>query len=481
MSEVLQRLSGFGPVLVAAIISLAMRAEHLDQEFSGYHSWRQTQTQTTILCFAFEDASILDPRLGAVRNGTTIERYEFPLMQWMWSLPYRLLGDRPFWSRLMSFVCSLGILFAFHRLLLHLGAKASTATIGGICMVFSPLFYYYSINPLPDLLALAFGMGTLAVGTSALASPQKLISGTALLAVATACKLPFIVLAPCLFPALVFSWVDDRKSAVKALMVASMIMAPVVIWYAWVIPGWEGNAVLSGGSSSTADTLEILKYVWTMMLPEMILNYANVPFFMIGAVVLWRNRLYREPRLAPVLLCIPSAMAYYFYELHPIGKAHDYYLFPLFPFLFCAVAAGAGTLLGSARWTRTVLVPLAVLPVACYIKADVRWRPTGLNAQLWDHAAPLRQILPPDALCVVGNDESQRIFLYHLRRHGWAFNSDVLNREWLEGYMAQGATHLVSVSRTVETDLHIAPLLGPLIYSDGDVKAFELNRSDLRP
>ena len=479
MSEALLRLRGFGPVLLAAIMSLAMRAGHLDQEFSGYHSWRQTQT--TILCFAFEDANILNPRLGAVRNGTTIERYEFPLMQWVWSIPYRFLGDRPLWSRLMGIVCGLGILFAFHRLLLHLGAKATTATIGGICMVFSPLFYYYSINPLPDLLALAFGMGTLAVSTSALSSLKKLIYGTVLLALATACKLPFIVMAPCLLPALISSWGDDKSKAMAALAVALMIMAPVAAWYAWVMPGWAGNVILSGGSSGTASTFEILKYVWTMMLPEMILNYASVPFFIIGVLVLWRNGLYRQPRLAPVLLCIPTAMAYYFYELHPIGKAHDYYLFPLFPFLFCAVAAGVGAVLGSARWAKAVWVPLAVLPITCYLKADVRWKPTGLNAQLWDYAAPLRDILPPEALCVVGNDESQRIFLYHLRRHGWAFNSDVLYSEWLQDYMAQGATHLVSVSRTVENDPHIAPLLGRMIYSEGDVRAFELNPTHSQP
>lgn len=481
MSEALKRLTGFGPVLVAAIISLAMRAGHMDQEFSGYHSWRQTQTQTTILCFAYEDANILDPRLGAVRNGTTIERYEFPLMQWVWAVPYRLFGDRPLWSRLLGWVCSLGILFAFHRLLLHLGARATTATIAGICMVFSPLFYYYSINPMPDLLALAFGTVALAVGTSALPSHQKLLFGTVPLALATACKLPFIVLAPCMLPALFTLWGDDKRKALLALMAAMLIMAPVAAWYAWVMPDWAGNVVLSGDSTGSAGTFEILKYVWTMMLPEMILNYANVPFFIIGAAVLWRKGLFRDSRLAPVLLCIPTAMAYYLYELHPIGKAHDYYLFPLFPLLFCAVGAGVGAVLSSPRWARTVLVPLAVLPVTCYLKADVRWKPTGLNAQLWEHAALLRQILPPGALCVVGNDVSQRIFLYHLRRHGWAFNSDVLYREWLDDYMAQGATHLVSVSRTVENDTNIAPLLGHMVYAKGDVRAFELRTSHTRP
>jgi hypothetical protein len=121
-----------------------------------------------------------------------------------------------------------------------------------------------------------------------------------------------------------------------------------------------------------------------------------------------------------------------------------------------------------------VLLPLIVLPITCVLKAEVRWKVSGLNKDLWEHAAPLRAMLPMDAKCVVGNDVSGHIFLYHLRRKGWTFKDDALTEEQLQQRIQEGATHLVTNSPTVEAQAGIVALVGEPTYTSEGVRAYRL-------
>lgn len=474
--ERLHILERVGPILVIALLSLLMRAHHVGEEFAGYHSWRQTQTQTTVLNFAFEDSDILSPRVNNLGSGTDVLRMEFPLMQWLFAWPYRWLGDHPAISRLLTFLLGLITLFAFRKMVLRLTGSALTAGIAAVCLVFSPLFYYYSINPMPDNMALMWSMLGLA---TAVGSGQmglgRFVLASLFFSLAAACKLPFIVLAAALFPAWFQMLRDGGSKGVLAVLFGLMLLLPTVVWYAWVIPTWEGNAVLTGGWDDPRETFEILKRVWTMVLPEMILNYANVPFFLIGLWVLFKRRMWKDRRTWPILAILPFIYAYYFFEMHAIGYGHDYYLMPFVPLLFAAVAAGVHWSLSQAHGRRRwILLPLVVMPITCFLKADVRWKVTGLNRDLWENAASIRTMLPADAKCVVGNDISGHIFLYHIRRKGWTFKNDDLSPERLERLMAQGAIYLLTNSAPVD-ERFSSSHLASLTYESEGVRVYRLD------
>lgn len=108
----------------------------------------------------------------------------------------------------------------------------------------------------------------------------------------------------------------------------------------------------------------------------------------------------------------------------------------------------------------------------------MRWKVSGLNLELWTTAEPLRNAIPSDAKCVVGNDVSGHIFLYHLRRKGWTFKDDGLSSERLETLIRDGATHLVSNSTMVEHSPELRPLLTEVAYSSGKVRAYRLTREE---
>jgi hypothetical protein len=79
---------------------------------------------------------------------------------------------------------------------------------------------------------------------------------------------------------------------------------------------------------------------------------------------------------------------------------------------------------------------------------------------------------------VAGNDISQRIHHYALRRKGWAFMDDSLPVEYLEQYVNQGAEYLVSTSRMVEEDAAIQPYISELVFNSEEIRAYRLHRKN---
>jgi hypothetical protein len=96
------------------------------------------------------------------------------------------------------------------------------------------------------------------------------------------------------------------------------------------------------------------------------------------------------------------------------------------------VVLGARFVLGlKPPFRKWILLPILVLPNTCFLKADMRWA-NGAKQGQWVHAEALRKAIPEGSLCVAGNDVSQRIHLYALRRKGWTFMDDSLPEEWLK-------------------------------------------------
>ncbi len=462
-------------VVIVALLCLAMRGQHIAQEFTGYHSWRQTQTQTTVLNFAYEDGNILNPQVNTFHNGSTVQRMEFPLMQWLFSWPYRLLGDHPAISRVLTFLMSIVSLLAFYQLVMQLAQSKLLAAVASYCLAFSPLFYYYSINPLPDNMALMFALLGLAAISNNRVSWQRFAVAALWLSLAAACKLPFIVFGAALIPTWLSWCISAPKKAIASAIIGLVLFLPTLLWYAWVIPTWEGNMVLNGGWDNPRNSFDILKSVWTMMLPEMLLNYASVPFFVLGIWQFIKRKMWTRSALWPVLLTTPLVVAYYLFEMHAIGKGHDYYMMPFVPILFLTVALGAHFVLRlNPQFRKWILLPILVLPITCFLKADVRWA-NGAKQGQWVHAEALRKAIPEGSLCVAGNDVSQRIHLYALRRKGWAFMDDSLPVEYLEQYVNQGAEYLVSTSSAVEEDAALQPYLGELVFDSEEIRAYRLH------
>lgn len=467
------------------LISLLMHEKHFSKDLMSLHVWRQTQTQSTIQSFYHEDMNILNPHRNERGNGSGVFRMEFPIMQWLTACLYMVFGNHIIITRLFMFVIGIFSVFGMYKLLLTLFNNEIPALIGAWAFNFSPCFYYYTINPLPDNFALCASIW----GMFAFFKWQKesnmfflLLSGF-FLSLASLSKLPFILYysVPLMYFISYRYKKGTRKESMKlAILFFSFLLLPLT-WYSYVIPDWKGNGIVEGMANNEVPIsliFEYLKHNLISTLPELLLNYASVPFFLFGFYFAYKKKLNKHPFFSLILVWGISILLYFFFEINMIAKIHDYYLFPFYPLLFILVSYGAFNLYTAKyRYSKSlVLIILAVLPLTAHLRMKVRWNTEdpGFNKDLLEYKAELQNAVPKDALCIVGNDESHYIFFYYIDKNGWGFDHDNLSYFQMKKMIREGAKYLYSDSRSIDTHQDIMPLLDHLVLEKGSVRVYEL-------
>lgn len=474
-------------LVVMPLLSVAMHWRTFQLDLMGAHVWRQVQTQTVVNNFYREDFNILNPRLDPRGSGDGIERKEFPLMQWLFACVYKVLGEGVLISRILTLLIGFGTLAGMYRLNHVLFRDRLAAFAGAWALGFSPAFFYYTVNPLPDNFSLCCAVGGLAFffDWHKRRNLYLLLISSLLFSVAALCKLPFIIYfaAPLLF--FLSDFLSKKETGVFAqrLLVGAVFLAFPIAWYVWVIPGWgEGTGVAQGILDNQTPVGTLLRYVFDNLvstLPEMLLNYASVPLFIAGFYFLFVGKKWRDRRFALFATVGFLAILYFFYEINMIANVHDYYLFPFVPLLFVLVGYGAFRLLSGTPWqARFALFCLALMPLTAFLRTRNSWNPQspGFNRDWLIHRDELKAAAPPDALCVAGNDASYQIIFYYVGKKGWPFASDRLDAERLRGMIGEGAQYLYSDARQVDENPEIRPLLDSLVLERGSLRVYRLGR-----
>lgn len=475
--------------LLILIISTLMHLPHFSKDLMSIHVWRQTQTQTTINNFYEEDMNIFHPKRNDRGDGDGIFRMEFPLMQWMVAGVYKGLGNHIIITRLFMFILGLISVIGIYQLLFSLFRNPVLAILGAWAFNFSPAFYFYTINPLPDNLALCcsvWGLALFFLWHGSRRIVYLLMSGF-LLSAGALCKLPFILFY--IVPIVYFTReiINRKESFLKitgpALSALGFGILPVA-WYAWVIPQWGRNRIIMGmldNRISFTQSLDYLQFNLISTLPELLLNYGSLIFFLAGFFFLYRRGAYRDPRFQLILALGIGLLFYFFFELNAIAKIHDYYLFPFYPLLFMLVAYGAYHMLFSRLKLLKYLsiLCLVILPLTCYLRMQSRWNPDspGFNSDLLEHKTELRGAVPKDALVVAGNDESHHIFFYYIDKKGWGFDSEYLTEEMLDMMIRKGAKYLYSDSRAVDENESLKYCLDEMILERGSIRVYRLRNN----
>lgn len=472
--------------LAFPLLSLAMHSFLFDLPLQGIHAWRQCETASNVSLFAAEGYGMLDPHVYSLEWEGGLKRMEFPIMQWLFALFFKVFGEHVFILRILSWVLGFATMVGCFKLMDLLFRDKFLALAGAWCWMFSPVIFYYSINPLPDnfsLMAAVWGMvGFLHWYRST--SKWSLISGFACFSMATATKLPFIVFFALPFGGMLGSLIRQRgKNFISFLLLGLaglLILAPALGWYAWVIPQWTGNGVIKGILDTTAEDLPVLIKTFgkniLVILPELLINYASVLFFVWGIWRIWRERLFRHPLAIPFGLYALGTGAYFVFEINMISSVHDYYLFPFLPGIFTLVVLGLRWFVVAVKpWHRTLaMVLLLLLPVTAGLRAYTRWSEKGMPAGLLANVDALRAATPADAKIIFGNDLSPHISLYHLKHFGWTLDESEFNAEKFEWYLKSGAEYLYSTSRKLEENPVVAPHLGELMGEWGGLRVWGL-------
>jgi hypothetical protein len=354
------------------------------------------------------------------------------------------------------------------------------AMIGAWAFNFSPVFYYYTMNPLPDNFALCCGIWGLAFFSGWIKenSVSAIILAGFFLSLAALAKLPFILYF--VFPFACFIYSKRFRSAF--LLVLFMLLPAG--WYIAVLPSMGWNPVLFGifgpGKISFVEILDILRFNLVSTLPELLINYGAVLFFCAGLFFAFRKKISRKEIYKSLLWLAAALLLYFFFEMNLIAKVHDYYLFPFLPLIFLTVAYGCYHLFSINRiWERFGLFLLFILPLTAFLRANTRWDVTdpGFNTDILVYKKELREAVPDSEKCMVGNDNSKNICFYYFNKKGWAFDNDSLSSGKLNKAILSGVKYMYSDSRKVDENPEIVPFLDSLITQKGTVRVYKLKGS----
>lgn len=468
------------------LLTFLMHLHIFPAKIEGVHAWRQTETASNVVNFYERDFHPLHPQVHNLEWPEGHKRMEFPIMQWVMSWGYFLFGEHIWILRFLSFLIGLGTIFGMHRLVKYLFQDEFLALLAAWCFAFSPVFFYYTVNTLPDNLALMAGTWGLALFIKWVRKRDALdlwLSAGFLL-LASLAKLPFI-----LFYGLPFGYalVDTLRSRFKRTGKNVLVALPGLIslvfpaaWYLTVIPTWTGNGVIGGILHSSPDEFVLLAKIFAKnivsTLPELMINYAATPFLAVGIYFMFKNKA-RNHRLWWAFAIMAAGVgAYYIFELNMISTVHDYYLFPFLPGLFLIVVYGLREVWKwRSPWAqRFVVFALVLLPLTAALRTFPRWSKAGFPRDLLTYREELRAAVPDDALVLAGSDLSPHIFLYHLHKRGWHLAIEEMNAERIDNCIQLGAQYLYSDSREMETHDALKDHVGELVEEYGEFKVFRL-------
>lgn len=465
--------------MLAISISVFQHYRVFSLDVIGYHSWRQTQTQTVTDNFYKVDFNILNPRLDDLHYPDGIYRMEFPLAQWLVASLYKLFGSHLYITRLFFYIATFITVLGMFKLTFKLTQHKLTSLLTAWLFLFSPVLYYYSVNPLPDTLALCFGVWSIYFWVSYLKQHKKhlFVLSCIFLTLSVAVKLPFIV-----FGAMYLSKFYDKNSEKKInlsyFIIPFMIMLPILSWYAYVMPTWIGNGVVKGilGNDKTLlQLLDILRFNLISTLPELLVNYATVPVFVIGFYYLFKQLNFKSVIHRSFIYIGICLIIYFLYEMHLIDKVHDYYLFPFLPLLFVIIALSIQNLIYKSNSNLKYLVLLSFLisPITAYLRCNSRWNTEtpGFTKEFLSCKKQLQEIIPKEAKVIVFGDDSRSIVLYHLQRKGWSIGQYGIKDKDFEDGMKRGATFVIT-DCYIDTNQVFKRHVDSLLFKKNDVKLY---------
>ena len=470
-------------------LSVVMHLHIFPKDLWGKHLWRQAQTQECVQQFTRGDFNILNPRTNTYNGGSNIVRLEFPIMQWSIAAINRLIGESILTSRIFMFCTGLLGIFGFYLLLFEIFKDRLIAFCGSFAFSFSPVFYYYTVNPLPDVFGLSMGILSLALFFQYKRTKKNnfLIGSAILMSFSILAKLPFImfgVVPATYFIQEIFSKNEDRKHVLLKLFVAYAfaLIAPV-LWYGWVMKGWGTTTVIGGILNKPLPTdklLFILKHHYEILWPRLLLGYSSVIVFFIGVFYILWNGLYKIKNFWLFFNLLVILFAFFAYEISIIDVGHDYYLFPFLPALFIIVTFGIKGLYTMKYKFGQVFLMMAMIamPIHAFFTVDKWWSReySYFDQSLLEDREYIRALIPQGGKCIMLNDYSGCCMIsYLIDKEGYTFDHSNLPALWVEDMVKNfGVRYLVSTTREVDTREDMLPFYESLIYHKGFLRIYKL-------
>lgn len=468
----------------AVLVSLAFHRQWFYSEIKGGHSWRQMQTMLNIRNFYRHDANIFNPRLNHFNSGVdNIFRAEFPLMQWGVAMIMKVAGEHLLVVRLCFWLVCLWGVWGFFKLLKLLEFDDWLASVGAVLLLFAPVVHNYLLAPIPDLMAFSAAIWYLVYILRFERQRDKLslLLAALFLLIATLVKLQYLMFSVVSIGVFLRAWRKENSITLPNFLTAFtqlVIVTPALAWYAWVMPTWQGNPVLSGIFGTDMTWQHLLGILWVYVyknFPLILLSPVLVPPFIIG---------FSNIRKLPggrwwIDALIVITLLYLLLQLNAIRSYHDYYLLPFLPWMYVVTASGVRRLLERAgerrHWMTGLILLLALAGAVIMVTPQWKVEKSSHNPNLLYYQQALKQAVPGNERCIMLNDKSNVQWPYMLDKQGYIFWGDGLPALWIEDMINnKGARYMYSDSRLVDEREDVQPFLDTLLLEAGNIRVYKL-------
>lgn len=441
--------------LLPILVSFVLHFRVLNLDLIGYHVWRQTQTQTVIYNFNFSDNNIFHPQKLDLTSGSKTLLYEFPLYQWLIAQVNNGIGYSVLNTRLITFLFFVFSLLGFYKLILKFVSK-EIALVSNTLMCFSPLLYYYCINPLPDILALCFAIWSLKFFFDFIESNKiaYFILFSVFIMLSSLVKLPFIIFGG-VFILYAYRAMIKKHLHIFALPTGILFLAliPVFIWYLKAIPTWKNNGITSGlvnNNKSLIYLLDCFQFNLISSVPELITNYASCLFLVVGIYLFFKRRNSLNENYYYFIVVFILASVYFLFELNMIEKTHDYYLMPFVPLIFLVVTFGV-KFFYQKNHKKLIFFIMFLVPITAWLRINGRWnleKPGFVNDYLTEQTT-IQNLIPANEKCIIDYDDSHFISLYYLKRMGYSLFEQELSEATLKERYLKGANYFITENLSI--------------------------------
>lgn len=462
-------------LLAVLATAVAARLWYLDTALIDAHSWRQI-TNADIARHFMHTVDVLHPQVSwGGRDG--VVGMEFPLLQWLTGVLWRVTGESHVVARLVALLFSVaGVVCLYGLGARLLGRPGGLAAAALMAVAPSTVFFgrsFLSDTPMLTLMIAAVWAWDVYFER---ASRGRLVVAALLTALAALVKLPAIlVLAPIVGTgwrhrgvavladrrawaggvtavAVVAAWYWHADRLFLETGLTQAVFRPSGTYPADIAPGVQFTSV-----SHWATRARLLDIETWRELADRFWQLHLTAFGAAGALL----GLWRAPRAtrAPIDLWLLGGLALFIVALE--GQyGHEFHQLPLLPPLFLyfgAVAApifdGAWHSRGWPRWAGGLIVWLVGLTCAIQAARTSRveehlYRPQNLQVNFPRIGDALRAATEPDALVVTAEygdgGANSPMLLYFAYRQGWSFDVRSVTASVIPHLATKGARYFAT-------------------------------------
>lgn len=429
-----------------------VRLYRFDNPVADWHSWRQADTASVTRNFVKEGYTPLYPKFDALNSLNegqlpNPKRYffaEFPIYNSVVYFFYKSIGKFTIeeWGRLVSILSSSLTTIVLYMLVKEYSSKR-VAIVSAFVFAFLPYNIYYGRVIMPDSTHVLFGVTTLYLVTL-LVRTNKLIYG--LLSGITFCiallTKPYglVLLLPIAY-LMLRKWKFSSFKNYSVYLFLLISLVPLFLWRNHINQYPEGmfatNWLFNQGNIRFTGSF----FRW------LIYDRMNRLIFATGGFVLfWIGIVKGNNEKEGFFYYLWLVSIFAFFTIIARGNVtHDYYQLPLVPVGCIFIAKGIDFLLSSGnKFHQKVINTGVAISLILFMLAfgwfEVRDYFNINNRAIVEAGQAVDKLLPPDAKVIAPYDFDSA-FLYQTNRYGFTYG-----KEKIPQFIAEGATHLVSVN-----------------------------------